>query len=95
MTNSETSPLNLRLDSSLSNAEPSSTPNQKNISISPVMAAEASHGGDTVLSHFPGSDLSISELCYALTTKLAQASDPRYVHNTHILLETNSADSSM
>ena len=94
MTNSEASPLNLRLDSSLSNAEPSSTPNQKNISISPVMAAEASHGGDTVLSHFPGSDLSISELCYALTTKLAQASDPGYVHNTHFLLETNSADSS-
>ena len=49
------------------------------------MAAEAKHGNDTVLDHFPGS----------LTTKLAQASDPRYAHNTHFLPETtNSADSS-
>ena len=59
------------------------------------MAAEAKpHGDYTVLDHFPGSSLSISELCYALTTKLAQTSDPRYAHNTHFLPETNSADSS-
>ena len=45
------------------------------------MNTEAKHGGDTVLEQYPGSNLSVPELCYALTTKLARASDSGYVHN--------------
>ena len=34
------------------------------------------------------------ELCYALTTKLTQASDSGYIHSVHLLQENNSANNS-
>jgi len=48
----------------------------------PAMAAEGGRDDRTTLGQYPGFDLSISELCHALKTKLAQAWDSRYAYIT-------------
>lgn len=51
------------------------------------MTVQGKHSTDTVLDpKYPGSDLSIPELCYALKTKLVQADDPRYEHNARFIV---------
>ena len=39
---------------------------------------EEKRGEGVALSQYPGSDRSISELCYAFKTKLVQGSDPTH-----------------
>jgi len=51
------------------------------------MAVEGRPDSGMALDQYPGFDLSISELCHALKTKLAQTGNSRYAHTTerHVL----------
>ena len=46
----------------------------------PVMTVEGKRGYGAILDHYPGSDLSVLELCDALTRKLVQARNSRCVY---------------
>jgi len=46
------------------------------------MVVEERLDDDMVLDQYPGSNLSISELCHALKIKLSQTRDPRYEYTT-------------
>ena len=48
----------------------------------PIMTIEGTPDGGVVLDHYPGFELSISELCRALKRKLAQTRDSRYVRTS-------------
>jgi len=50
--------------------------------VQPVMAVEEKPDGGMAWDQYPGSNLSISELCHALKIKLSQTRDPRYGHAT-------------
>lgn len=47
-----------------------------------IMAVEGKDDGGVVPSQYPGSNLSVSELCHALRMKIAQTRDPEYVHSS-------------
>ena len=56
------------------------------------MTTEGEHSKGAVLNEYPGSELSISELSYALKIKLAQGRDSRCEHDTVTLVAGNSFD---
>ena len=54
------------------------------------MTADGKHSEIPLPDQYPGSDLSISELSYALKTKFAQGGDSRYEYNAVALIAGNS-----
>ena len=58
----------------------------------PIMAVGGRFDDNAVPDHYPGSNLSISELCHALELKLAQTNDTGYAYSTtrHLLSITDS-----